>query len=138
LVSDGDHQIQIKALNGISGDYAMVLMDAYSSPIVFPGNLDYGDQSSHDLAPDTEHIWHFQGTAGDNIEIRVDPDDNFDVFFELYQPGGLFDLIDLVDDGAAGQIEFHQFVLSETGFYSILVGEDSDTEASYQVSLILD
>lgn len=131
----GDYTLQVNELDGISGDYALILMDISSPKVIFPGNLEYGDDVDGTLAADTKHIWHFMGESGDNVTVYINPYDQADCVFQIYRPGGLDDLLFEQDSGEEGENEERTFQLDETGFYSIVVKEFYGNNTTYYLVL---
>ena len=86
------------------------------------------------MPADTNHLWHFQGTAGDNITIRLAPTDNSDLAFVLYWPD-MDDQPDRVDGSGSGGAEQSSFQLAETGFYTIWIEVYGGGEGGYELSL---
>ncbi|MCK4831415.1 MAG: hypothetical protein KAS81_01545 [Anaerolineales bacterium] len=137
LTEDGGYHILLEAVDNGAGDYSLVVTDQFSIPILFPGNLDYGSTEIESLPAETYHIWHFQGNAGDNVTIRLTPDQNSDLIFELYDPGMGYP-IDRVDLRGAGDPEEESYQLAHTGFYSIWVSEYSEEAADYELSVTVE
>lgn len=137
LPGAGTYLIRLNEAAGLEGSYSMILQDSASYAFVFKGTLEYGDAESVLMAPQSDHFWHFLGNEGDSIAVLVAPNDNVaDVFFELYGPDATQLLDEPIDDGDAGFPEFLiGFVLPETGFYAIRVGEFSFGSADYAISL---
>jgi hypothetical protein len=133
-LAEGDGcQILVTETNDEPGDYALVVLDGSSIPIQFPGNLTYGESVSGALAAGTHHIWHFSGTAGDSITIRLTPEGNSDLIFTFYGPNMASPPIGREDAGFAGTPEEGSYQLAETGFYSIGVEEYGRMPADYLV-----
>jgi hypothetical protein len=132
LTEDGGYHILVEAVENGAGDYALAVTDQFSIAILFPGNLDYGSAEIESLPAETYHIWHFQGDAGDNVTIRLTPDQDSDLIFELYDPDMGY-AIDRVDLRGAGDPEEESFQLARTGFYSIWVSEYSEEAADYEL-----
>ncbi|GAB4161369.1 MAG: hypothetical protein Fur0021_34470 [Candidatus Promineifilaceae bacterium] len=137
LPGAGTYLIRLNEAAGLEGSYSMILQDSASYAFVFKGTLEYGDAESVLMAPQSDHFWHFLGNEGDSIAVLVAPNDNVaDVFFELYGPDATQLLDEPVDDGDAGFPEFLiGYVLPETGFYAIRVGEFTFGSADYAISL---
>lgn len=130
----GDYQILVEEVDGLGGDYGIVVMDSDSAIFRFVGNLNYGDSRSTALPASTYHLWHFQGTAGDNVTVRLTPKDTSDLVFQFYGPD-MASRIEYVDVGGSGDVEEADFLLSQTGFYTIWVEEWDEAAASYELLL---
>ncbi len=137
LPGAGTYLIRVSEAAGLAGSYSMILQDSAAYAFIFKGTLQYGDAESVLMAPQSDHFWHFMGNEGDSIAILVAPNDNeADVFFELFGPDATELLDEPVDDGQAGFPEFLiGYVLPETGFYAIHIGEFNYGSADYAVSL---
>ncbi len=135
LTRNGDYVIMIREVDGTAGSYALLIMVPGSPPIVFPGNLEFGDQVVKILPANTAHIWHFSADAGDTIKLTLEPNPESDGVMVLYGPEGLGDLIAEIDSGRAGQIEQRSLQLTVSGYYAVYVTEASGTAGSYRLSL---
>ncbi len=134
LSLSGDYQILVQELDGLEGDYGLVVMDSDSINIRFTGNVSYGDSRSTTLPANTYHLWHFQGSAGDNVTVRLTPNDGSDLVFQFYGPD-MSTRIEYVDVSGPGAVEEADFTLTETGFYTIWVEEWDNEESSYELLL---
>lgn len=133
LDQNGFYQIVVNEVNGHSGDYAVLVMDEFSIPVVFPGNLTYGSSSAGSLPAGTYHIWHFLGDAGDLVDISLDPTDNSDLILTLYGPD--MSQIARVDQQGPGDPELLSYTLTADGFYAILVKEYGGVASEYDLVL---
>jgi hypothetical protein len=80
-------------------------------------------------------MWHFQGTAGQSINIVVRPQDNSELSFGLFGPT-MQEVGDWVDKGGPGEVEqLLDILLPETGFYSIWIQEELFEAAAYEIQL---
>lgn len=135
LTEPGDYQIQIRALDGASGHYSVILLLRDSFPFVAQSILAYGASQSGSLAANSDHFWFFQGNAGDSVSITVIPGDSGDLFLELYGTDAT-DLAGFIDDGISGEQEqLADFLLPDTGLYAIRVGEYDFLPSVYQIIL---
>ena len=137
LEQDGDYQILVEQVNGVGGDYGLALMDDFSLPILFPGNLNYGEDISVTLPLDTARIWHFQGSAEDTVTIYLEMDGDTDLFFALFGPDMETALAE-VDEGLDGVAEEITITLPEDSFYSIWVEDNWFGDVGYQLSVTLE
>ncbi len=136
LPGAGKYYVIISEATGQGGPYSMILNTTESYNFVFKGTLVYGDASSADMSPDSDHFWHFEGIEGDHIALLVAPADQSDLFIELYGPDAALVFDDPVDDGGAGVPEFLiDFELPETGFYAVRIGEFDYAASDYSISL---
>ena len=129
----GDYQIVVDEVDGSAGDYGVVVLDSDATHIHFTGNMGYDDIKSTTLPANTYHLWHFQGTAGDNITIRLAPSDaGSDLKFRFYGLD-MDSSIELVDVDDPSGVEEADFTLAETGFYTVWVEELYLEEAAYEL-----
>ncbi len=135
LETDGKYQIHVRAIGGTSGDYALLLQNSDSLPlIVFKGTMAIGATESSALQADTDDMWHFEGDVGEVITIRVTPLDNGDSLFYVLGPNSLE--LEFVDENADGEAEeLTSYSLPSSGFYSIGVGEFNFNQSNYSIRL---
>ena len=135
LSISGSYQLEIRAVGGTAGFYSVVLTNEDSEAfLIFKENLIYGGLGTGSLPSLTDHLWNFQASSGDQITINVDPANNDDLVVFLISPDST-ELI-FVDDTAEGESEqITDFVINETGTYTIRIGELEFQEASYTVTL---
>jgi hypothetical protein len=92
-------------------------------------------------------VYQYEGTLGEHVIIRVDPDGvntGFDCILELYGPSDTL-LIKNIDEYNEGwpyynhggrQVNFVDYVLPESGTYTIYVSESGgDVTSNYWLSL---
>jgi hypothetical protein len=131
----GDFSIIVGNSTGTAASYALTIYDSNSYPLVFVGNIKYGDLLNGTLDADSDHYWFFSGTAGETITIRVTPSDDSDPFISLIGPD-MTTLVDFVDDNGAGEAEeLAAYSLPSTGYYTILVAEGFFAASSYTINL---
>jgi hypothetical protein len=135
LASAGEYEIRVRSQNGAPGSYALMLLYEDSYSFVAKQIVSYGISLTAALAEESDHLWFFHGNSGESVTITILPNDNRDLFLELYGIDGT-NLSGFVDDRAGGeQEELAGFVLPGTGVYSIRVGEYDFGASSYQFSL---
>lgn len=136
LPEAGDYKIQIRSANGGAGYYSFMPLLSGAYNFVFLGNLNYGGSQTVPLPEENDHIWHFYGNANDNITITVTPNDDGDLFLELY--GTSAELVsDFIDTGGIGEQEqLSEFILPDTGLYAIRIGEFDFQATGYQIRLV--
>jgi hypothetical protein len=131
----GNYQLEIRAANGAASPYALFLLYSGSYAFVAQEILNFNTTRSGSLAAEHDHFWFFEGNTGDSVTITVVPNDNGDLFLELYGANG-DKISDFVDDGQGGQQEqLALFELPEYGIYTIHVGEYNFSQSNYQLSL---
>ncbi len=135
LTTGGDYLIEVRAVGGTSGDYSIVLTNMDSEAyLVFKEYLTYGGLGTGNLPESTDHLWNFEAASGDVVSIRLDPANNDDLVLFLIAPDSTE--IIFVDDTGLGESEqITDFVITESGTYSIRVGELEFQPASYTLTL---
>ncbi len=135
LEKSGEYEIEVRAVGGTSGDYSIVMTNMDSEAyLIFRENLSYGDIGTGNLPADTDHLWNFEAAAGDVVTIHIDPSNSDDLVLFLIAPdSGELEFIDDYGPGEGEQISQH--VISESGIYSIRVGELEFQPAFYTVTL---
>lgn len=136
-IPPGDYQLLVAAIGNSSGQYTLTLLSAFSEPfLLFREILLYGASGSGSLPQNADHIWSFEGQAGDIITIRVTALTDNDLLFYLNDPDG--DDIEFEDDddnyGPPNDVEeLVGYELPMSGMYSIGVGEAAFNSASYTI-----
>jgi len=135
LLKSGNYQLEIRAVGGSAGFYSVVITSEDSEAyLIFKENLSYGGLGTGSLPALTDHLWNFQASSGDRVTISVDPAINGDLVVFLISPDST-ELI-FVDDTAEGEREqIADFVINESGTYTIRIGELEFQEAAYTVTL---
>lgn len=136
--SDGSYRLLISEANAQPADYAVLTLSGSDNdyyPFLFRGIISYGQSVTDDLRADSDHFWSFQGTNGEIISFTVSPNDNSDVFFELYDPRGVR-IVDFTDGNGGGAAEeLTSFQLQSSGIFSIRVGEFRFDPSDYTLDL---
>ena len=132
----GGYRVVISEASSAETDYSVLLLNSNDEeyyPFVFAGNLAYGSSVSANMAEATDHFWFFFGNAQEVVNISVAPNDQTDLFIDLFDPEGnvLEDGIDSA--GAGGSEQIRNFVLPDTGLYGIRVGEISYEASSFTI-----
>ncbi|MCP4356490.1 MAG: hypothetical protein GY796_00530 [Chloroflexi bacterium] len=99
---------------------------------VFPDSLETAN-----LGQNERHIWEFDGSAGDTVDISmVSTDGNLDSYLFLYTPDGSYLTDD--DDSYGGSDALISYQLPDTGIYTfIATGFDETTSGPYELYLSL-
>jgi hypothetical protein len=135
----GTYDILVTSENGETGFYAILVLDVLDDDyytFVFNNTLEVGQSETTTARPNNDHFWFFFGTAGEQVTIRVSPTDISDLFIRLFGPDDSL-LVDFHNETGEGEVEeLLSFTLTETGFYSLLLGELNFGASSYTISLI--
>ncbi|MCI0578927.1 MAG: pre-peptidase C-terminal domain-containing protein [Chloroflexi bacterium] len=136
LSGSGAYQLIVTAKGNSAGDYAVVVQTGEAEPFfVFQQNMNYGGNVSGNLPTVVDHLWHFQGTAGETVIITATSSDADLVLYVLGVEGGADSELEYANDTSTGE-EVITLTLPETGYYSIGVGEAEFEIASYAMSLV--
>jgi hypothetical protein len=132
LPMSGLYTLQVSAVGQSAGSYALVLQSESSRPnVLFQGILGYGETRAGTTPENGDHLWNFEGVAGDEINIRVratTPTD-MQIYFNNYDGQET----EFVNDNTVyfppeDREEILGFRLPVTGLYTIGIGEE-DLEA---------
>ncbi len=135
LTEVGTYDILIASENDVSGYYAILVLDQNSYTFVFNGTIGLGQTQSTNIRENNDHFWQFFGTAGETVTIRVTPTDTSNLFLRLFGPSGTI-IIDFHNETAEGEVEeILNFILPDTGIYSLLIGEFSFGPSTYSITL---
>jgi hypothetical protein len=135
LDEPGDYILEVRTDDNVTADYGLLFMLSDSYTFVMFGLINYDQQRPNIiLEADSDHVWHFAGTAGDQITVLATPQDDMDPFLELYGPDGEL-ISDFIDEGVAGEAEELVFTLPETGLYAIRLGEIDFEAGLYTIRL---
>ncbi|MCP4427596.1 MAG: hypothetical protein GY803_24180 [Chloroflexi bacterium] len=135
LTESGRYAIEISDFFGEAGRYTLSLsLDAEpqhnDAGKIWPGQ---GIQSV--LPVNAQHIWTFDGTAGNLVSVVLTPNNNqMDAILNLYGPDG--QRLVALDEGFSGDAEvISGYELPVTGVYSILVSSFSSAGGAYTLAL---
>lgn len=134
LPESGVYAVVVRdALRTSSGFFALTL-EGSQADAVPDTRLSYGDTVTATLLTTELVTWTFVGEADDEIAIRLSSDD-FDPYFELYDPSGDF-LISDDDSGGNLNAAIENYILPSSGEYRIVVGDyNSSAVGDYTLSL---
>lgn len=101
------------------------------------GSLDYGDSVSDILKAEEEHIWTFEGEAGDLVTIRVETESSdMDLVLSLEDAEG--NSLSQADSNLSGmEEEIRNYELQDDGEYRIRVADFWEEGGDYTLSLAL-
>jgi hypothetical protein len=121
-----------------STDVFDLLPDTPTPPAVIPtggGPITFGSTLDGTVAQNETQEWTFNASTGDRIDVRVEPNDDFDLVFDILNeerisivPGGQID-----ESFAAEQIQ--NLTIPISGQYIIAVTGFDGTSGEYEVSL---
>jgi hypothetical protein len=135
LIEPGVYDILISSPTGEPGFYAILISDDESYPFLFKGTLLIDDVRSIIMVSETDHFWHFTGNSGQSISLSVVPFDDSDLFLNLFGTDGI-SLIRFHDETTSGEPEqLINYILPDTGIYSLRVGEYNLGQAEYEIFL---
>lgn len=129
LPSTGEYTLSARSLSGTAvGSYTLILSRATVE------SIDYGDETEIELS-DSENIAYltFEGTAGDVISIAAESED-VDTNLTLNDPSN-YNLTSDEDGGSGSNPEINDFVLTQTGTFTILVGSAFGETGTVTVTL---
>jgi hypothetical protein len=118
-----------------TGRYTLSIAQADQQRYSGGGRIEFGQAIQGELLPDNQHIWTFDGAAGQSVSIVVEPiGDGFDTILNVYGPDG--QRLVALDEGFSGDPEVVVgFELPLSGLYSIIVSSFSGQGGGYTVSL---
>lgn len=135
LAEPGTYDILVSSPSGEPGNYAILISDDDSYLFFFQGTLDIGDGGSAVMIEESDHFWHFTGASGQVISINVVPDNDADLFLNLFGTDGV-SLIRFHDETGSGEPEqIISYLLPDTGIYSLRIGEYNFGPAAYAIFL---
>jgi hypothetical protein len=121
LVENGTYLIEVGEFFKEGGQYQLSLTVAEQPRFGGGGRIEVGREVGSELSDGGEHIWVFNGTAGQEVSIVLSSlDEQLDVILEVRGPDGQELLV--LDEGFAGDAEVVAGLpLSVTGEYQIMV-----------------
>lgn len=135
LSEPGLYLLVISDFAGGDGRYTLDIH--LSSDPIFDGRglISFGEGVQSQLAADSQHVWTFDGTAGQYASVVLQPgSDQLDAILNLYGPDGT--RLVALDEGFSGDPEvISGFQLPVTGEYSILVSSFASAGGMYTLSL---
>jgi hypothetical protein len=138
-VSDfGTYGIRILSRNSTSGSFALVLSDSESEAfMIYRATLDYGFSDTEDLPAETDFLYAFHGVSGESITAIVESVSADNMVLYLFSPSGVeLEFIDDDESTASGsREELTNYSLSDTGFFTIRIGEWDFEAATFNYSL---
>ena len=133
-LSAGSYTFQIETANNVATDYALMVLVDDSENLIFQGMLRDGDVVSGAAAENSDHYWHFLGSAGQRVSLLFTTNDARDLYVELYNPNGSrIETINQTGDSEDESLE--NYTLPNTGLYAIRVGELDFLDMRYTISI---
>ncbi|MCB8943748.1 MAG: hypothetical protein H6658_08330 [Ardenticatenaceae bacterium] len=134
LVQDGRYFVEVEDFFDSAGRYELSL-SLSDEPLYSGGGRILLGQTIQSVLPPGQHLWQFEGTAGETVSIVLIPDDErMDGILNLYGPDGR--RLAALDEGFSGDAELISgFELPVTGEYTILVTSFADVGGAYSLSL---
>ena len=134
LAADGRYFIEIDDFFDNSGRYSLSLQ-LTEEPLYSSGGRIFSGQTIQSVLSGAQHLWSFEGTAGQTVSIVLVPaDERLDAILNLYGPDGR--RLVALDEGFSGDAEvISGFDLPVTGEYTILVSSFADAGGPYSLSL---
>jgi hypothetical protein len=135
LTETGTYLIEAGEFFGEAGGYTLSLTVSDAPETGGGGTIQLGAQLAAELADNREHVWLFQGDAGQVISIVLTSlEDQLDVILALQGPDGR--VLAERDEGFAGDAEvLVGFELPVSGEYAILVRGFGGHGGAYSLSL---
>ncbi len=135
LPENGTYIIEAGEFFKESGPYQLTLQLADEIQFGGGGRIEFDQEITTELSENSDHIWVFFGTAGQDISIILTSlDDQLDVILEVRGPDGR--QIMVLDEGFAGDSEvLTGLPISVTGDYVIVVRGFAGRGGSYSLYL---
>ncbi len=134
LLENGLYVVEVSEFFGEPGRYTLSLVLTEEPLFGGGGQLSPGQTIQSSLEPSGQHVWKFNGNAGDIVSVVLTPENRFDAILDLYSPDGT--RLAALDEGFSGDAEVISGLdLPLTGEYSILVRSFAGDAGSYSLSL---
>ncbi len=133
----GLYTIEVSSVGQSAGSYALVLQSDSSRPLVsFQGIIAYGQTRAATTPVDGDHLWNFEGVAGDVVNIRVIATTATDMQIYLNNHDGAeteFVNNNTIYAPPADREEILGFRLPATGLYTVGIGEEDLETLGYTI-----
>jgi hypothetical protein len=138
LNSFGVFGTRVKSMSSNSGEFVLALSDSESEAfLVYIAVLDFGASGVEDVPDGTDHLFAFQGSAGDRVNFEVESVTASNMVLYLYAPGG--NELEFIDDDESSNLgaqeKLTNYPLPTSGMYTFRIGEWDFIAASYQYSI---
>ena len=137
LPASGLYTLRVSAVGQDAGSYALVLQSDSSRPtVIFRGIIVYGETRAGSTPLNGDHLWNFEGFAGDLVNIRVDATTSTDMQIYLNNHDGRE--TEFVNDNTVhhppnDREEILGFRLPATGLYTVGIGEEDLESLGYVI-----
>lgn len=142
LGEDGDYQIVVSEYAGLPGSYSLEfsLLDEMKTVIppdaLLMASIERGENVEATLEEGQKHAWTFSASAGDIINIHLDPvDEGMDMSFSVLAPDGSYVLEDYDSSFSDESEEYFGLVLDKSGVYTIVVKEFWEITGGYSLMI---
>ncbi|MBN2555469.1 MAG: protein kinase [Anaerolineales bacterium] len=127
----GTYTVIARGYNGGEGEYILAVENASNA---LEGTLSRGQPVLRTLTgAEPEHVWLYEGHAGESISISMEGVDGIDAFLEMYGPGG--ERIGRNDDGGEGFNALLEVELNQSGIYAIIARDLGGRAGSYELMI---
>ena len=134
LNESGLYVVEVQEFFNESGRYTLSLVLTDTPLFGGGGRIDIGQNIQSALPANGQHVWTFEGAAGQPVSIVLTPADKFDAILNLYGPDG--QRLVALDEGFSGDAEVVSgFELPLTGDYRILISSFAGDGGAYALSL---
>ena len=134
LAMGGRYFVEVEDFFDNTGRYSLGL-SLSEEPLYSGGGRILLGQTIQSVLPPGQHLWSFEGTAGQRVSVVLVPtDERLDAILNLYGPDGR--RLVALDEGFSGDAEVVSgFELPVTGEYTILISSFADAGGAYSLSL---
>lgn len=134
LRDSGLYVVEVSEFFGNPGRYTLSLVLTEEPLFGGGGRLSPGQTIQGNLERGAQHVWKFDGNAGELVSVVLTPGRQFDAILDIYGPDG--SRLAALDEGFSGDAEVVAGLeLPLTGEYSILVRSFAGEGGSYSLSL---
>ncbi|MBX7254528.1 MAG: PPC domain-containing protein [Candidatus Promineofilum sp.] len=135
LAQPGAYIVEVSDFYGAAGGYTLSLVLSAQPQFSAGGPIAVGQALQGELPANGRHYWVFQGTAGQHINVVVEPEAaTVDAIIDVYGPDG--QRLAAYDEGFSGDPEIITGLeLPATGEYAILVRSFAPRGGPYTISL---
>ncbi len=134
LLNSGLYVVEVSEFFGEEGRYTLSLVLTEEPLFGGGGRLSPGQTIQSTMARGAQHVWTFNGNAGELVSVVLTPENQFDAILDIYGPDGT--RLAALDEGFSGDAEVAAGLeLPLTGEYAILVRSFAGEGGSYSLSL---